>query len=68
MKNLLIAVAVISALAGCDTSHVNEDSCRNNIDHSNEFLGRWACSFAVLGGRNGTRLVVVNYYSTTYQL
>ena len=53
MRKLLIAVAVISALAGCDTSHVNEDSCRANIDHSNEFLGEWACSFAVLGAGMG---------------
>ena len=53
MRNLLIALAVFSALAGCDTSHVTDDSCRANIDHSNEFLGQWACSFAVVGAGMG---------------
>ena len=53
MKHLLIALTVVSVLAGCDTSHINEDSCRHNIDHSNEFIGQWACSFAVVGAALG---------------
>ncbi len=53
MRNLLIAIAVVSVLAGCDTDHITDDSCRENIDYSNQFVGQWACSFAVLGAGLG---------------